>query len=388
MSVFEKQIPGRIGVHRYKQIIKGSKMPDLCYNRLIVNAATAVGQKQLKEFVQKSKSTSGVFSFDPTYPMPKELEIESSTMVNHGLEIIRWQKGEPNNLAQELESKWCKNSSITSVDELVNHLINRNHANLVLGQKAYDNLARFGYINWSDWSTSHWGVKWDAAECEIIRQDDSVFEVSFTTPWNAPVGWLKKISSDYPDLSFNLYYDAEMYESLIVHDNGRFYDLENIICSDRPIISDNICNYMPGARIKPHKNYGKEYLYRNITNDKSDKHPFTFIITDRDTVIVQFDDKIRLDQCYNVMSPEEYRNLLCENVVKTRDDKNLLMSINRDYSDCPALLYSMLIKCTTLHEAIDKCVKFRAELHKPIEDIIQKRILEKKLNTEENNQIK
>lgn len=50
------------------------------------------------------------------------------------------------------------------------------------------NLLKHGVRHWYDWCIAHWGTKWDAAECDIMRQDGTVY-LSFDTAWGPPIMW-------------------------------------------------------------------------------------------------------------------------------------------------------------------------------------------------------
>ncbi len=58
-----------------------------------------------------------------------------------------------------------------------------------------------------DWQTEHWGVKWGEVNA---RMEDAVKETPdslayvFETAWKAPLPWLRKVSADYPALTFFL----------------------------------------------------------------------------------------------------------------------------------------------------------------------------------------
>lgn len=54
-----------------------------------------------------------------------------------------------------------------------------------------------------DWQKEHWGVKWGAADAKLEASRDGLTYV-FDTAWEAPVGWLEKVSADYSGLTFHL----------------------------------------------------------------------------------------------------------------------------------------------------------------------------------------
>jgi hypothetical protein len=58
---------------------------------------------------------------------------------------------------------------------------------------------------WWDWRVQNWGTKWEPSYSDVHTIKDGV-EILFDTAWGPPLGWLQKVSSDYPDLHFCLNY--------------------------------------------------------------------------------------------------------------------------------------------------------------------------------------
>jgi len=57
------------------------------------------------------------------------------------------------------------------------------------------------------WEANHWGCKWGASEPELQCEEDSFLSYSFDTPWGPPMEFLKKVSEDWPTLSFEVEYE-------------------------------------------------------------------------------------------------------------------------------------------------------------------------------------
>jgi hypothetical protein len=72
------------------------------------------------------------------------------------------------------------------------------------------------YPDGFNWSTSHWGTKWDVNghvddyTCEDIDKmsDEESYELwfEFDTAWSPPDELVKKVALDFPELQFKLYY--------------------------------------------------------------------------------------------------------------------------------------------------------------------------------------
>jgi len=56
------------------------------------------------------------------------------------------------------------------------------------------------------WCIKHWGCKWDASYSKLVRESKRRLFYSFSTPWNPPYEWLKRVSKQYPRLHFSVHY--------------------------------------------------------------------------------------------------------------------------------------------------------------------------------------
>lgn len=69
--------------------------------------------------------------------------------------------------------------------------------------------------NWYDWCVNHWGTKWDIDPQEPVSQWEgdnfSTVYYDFVTAWAPPIEFIKKIASDFPELTFKIsYYESGM----------------------------------------------------------------------------------------------------------------------------------------------------------------------------------
>lgn len=56
------------------------------------------------------------------------------------------------------------------------------------------------------WCDSHWGTKWDIDQVQQQWLSDTSIQYAFETAWAPIVPWVEKVASDWPDLTFDLYY--------------------------------------------------------------------------------------------------------------------------------------------------------------------------------------
>lgn len=75
-----------------------------------------------------------------------------------------------------------------------------------LGQKSYENLQKYGAMNWYDWCYEHWGTKWNASETSV---DWEKREIKFSTAWSEPVPIMSAFHEDFPDVDFTWSYADE-----------------------------------------------------------------------------------------------------------------------------------------------------------------------------------
>ena len=59
--------------------------------------------------------------------------------------------------------------------------------------------------NWYDWRISNWGTKWDV-EGHLTLESENILIYEFDSAWSPPIYWIPKVSSLFPELSFELYF--------------------------------------------------------------------------------------------------------------------------------------------------------------------------------------
>jgi hypothetical protein len=64
-------------------------------------------------------------------------------------------------------------------------------------------------LNWYNWNIANWGVKWDASDPELVEEDETSLQYRFNTPWGVAEQALSTLSTQYPDVGFNLDFEEE-----------------------------------------------------------------------------------------------------------------------------------------------------------------------------------
>lgn len=68
---------------------------------------------------------------------------------------------------------------------------------------------KFSGRGWYDWNITNWGTKWDACSSYISKTDDLTASISFETAWSPPEPIFRAIVEQFPNLSFDIYYEEE-----------------------------------------------------------------------------------------------------------------------------------------------------------------------------------
>ena len=78
---------------------------------------------------------------------------------------------------------------------------------------------KYGVIGWYDYNLKTFGCKWDC-KVEIESEDNGRITLFVDTPWSAPNNWLRTLSKNYPELSFNLHaiYEDGFWEEVEYHE--------------------------------------------------------------------------------------------------------------------------------------------------------------------------
>jgi hypothetical protein len=71
--------------------------------------------------------------------------------------------------------------------------------------------------NWYDFNVRNWGTKWDVAvtdddkypDTELMEETETSLAYRFNTAWSPPLPAIEALSTQYPNLEFNLSYEEE-----------------------------------------------------------------------------------------------------------------------------------------------------------------------------------
>lgn len=155
---------------------------------------------------KKDEEEGLVIDFNKIIPMPEDLRIESGSATDNGIAVLIFNKtGASEELTAMLSWPWVKSEGIKDIKALAAHLMKENRANLKTGQKALDNLDKYGHKDWYSWCNDKWGTKWNA-----YSQTEEGFDlISFNTAWGTPYPVIKELSKMFPKVELFVRYADE-----------------------------------------------------------------------------------------------------------------------------------------------------------------------------------
>ena len=137
---------------------------------------------------------AGGFDFARVFPTPTELADTTA-----GFYTAEPNENWAKRLADgEMTQEWY--------DELV-----RNNAEGYAKNQA--NLAKYGYKDWYDWNCANWGTKWsprvESLELSEYPDGSAYIQAHYETAWSPASGLIAKISTEFPNLIFEVTFDEE-----------------------------------------------------------------------------------------------------------------------------------------------------------------------------------
>lgn len=168
-------------------------MPNYVINKVTINGSVETISKIKEQILNYDDGQGNTrdFSFQTIIPRPKSLDIESSTMVDKAIEYIR---------ANDDEKALIESAYFLDKDYREKYIS--------LANKAIENIKKYGYKDWYDWSRNNWGTKWDAFETSVDF-DDTTICLTFQTAWSTPEPVFFELAEQYPDIAIEVEYASE-----------------------------------------------------------------------------------------------------------------------------------------------------------------------------------
>ena len=91
--------------------------------------------------------------------------------------------------------------------------LNIGDVSFAVDEQQQANFEKFGYKSWYDWRIAKWGTKWPESDLHVgqdyteNKDGTAVIAFNFESAWCSPLEAFDKISIDYPNLLFCIYYE-------------------------------------------------------------------------------------------------------------------------------------------------------------------------------------
>jgi hypothetical protein len=91
--------------------------------------------------------------------------------------------------------------------------LNIGDVSFTVDEQQQANFEKFGYKSWYDWRIAKWGTKWPESDLHVgqdyteNKDGTAVIAFNFESAWCSPLEAFDKISMDYPNLLFCIYYE-------------------------------------------------------------------------------------------------------------------------------------------------------------------------------------
>lgn len=179
-------------------------MPNYCWTKIYTDTETI---QHVKKLVCNENEK---FDFNALIPMPKELDIESSSIGDVGLVVYVAKKINngiiDNNLLKYIAEKENRDIYFFDNPERIKHSFatwddETCERALKIGKRYSENIEKFGCRTWYEWCIKNWGTKWNSFDVDWNEDGGCV---SITTAWSAPMPVLKALSMAFPNSTFDI----------------------------------------------------------------------------------------------------------------------------------------------------------------------------------------
>lgn len=187
-------------------------MPNWVKNRITLLNGENV-EEVLKDVLSEQEGEL-YFDFDKLIPMPKSLNIESSSSYNDYFKVyLNTQVDDQETFNKLIElvlkhSYFDKPKDYVLSEEKINKIYEKSDLSkeevLKIGKQITDNLLQYGSMNWYDWCNENWGCKWNASDCEIYGN-----VIEFATPWDIPKPIMNKFFEKFTNLDIEWEFSEE-----------------------------------------------------------------------------------------------------------------------------------------------------------------------------------
>lgn len=195
-------------------------MPNWVTQKLTVDGSEIYFEAS--DFIRNLLTPAGEIDFNKIVPVPDELQIESSIMNVPCLRLYASRMVANGFASHEETEEFFKQlqvvanyfsrssaSLLVPADEdeafiEVNALNDDIAAHIEFGKQCFNNIVKYGYMTWIDFTCSMWGTKWNGQQ----TFSDSNY-VEYQTPDRPAIEFVDALAEQYPEYDFELLYVGE-----------------------------------------------------------------------------------------------------------------------------------------------------------------------------------
>jgi len=223
-------------------------MPNWVTNKLTING------ENKKDFIlslMTKDNEEEYFDFEKIIPMPKELRIDKSSYNDVAMKLylakinpLILNFGNDKMYVNEFKQLIHLLFKNDTKKEMY-YVINSNELEKILlmyeekfkdkfddeivklieiGEKLINNVKKYNYPTWYEWSYANWGVKWNSNNTYYNLDDGIIY---FDTAWCPSVEVIKELAKQHPDYNFIHEYAEEQiafYTGKLEYENGECID--------------------------------------------------------------------------------------------------------------------------------------------------------------------
>ena len=158
---------------------------------------------EMLEVIKNDKIGIGSIDFNKIIPMPESLNIPTGLETENGLKAYQdFIKNYVYGKTAEEAIKSLENIPAESEEAILKSRKDISQHAWECGKTAWNNIQKYGFATWYDWSVSKWGTKWNAYGMSEDPNEKISDGLQFQTAWSAPHPILEKLTQMYPHITF------------------------------------------------------------------------------------------------------------------------------------------------------------------------------------------
>lgn len=168
-------------------------MPNNVKNKVVFEGT----EEKVKEILYYIKGNKDFIDFNTIIKMPEELNIESGSIGESGMEYICFSILPSYVFGKEAINRMNRINECLKENDILDKMKE-------LGLKYITNFVKYGVTTWYDWCNKYWGTKWNAYNQEKVENG-----VKFETAWCSVDELIRLLSEKFPEVLIKYSYSME-----------------------------------------------------------------------------------------------------------------------------------------------------------------------------------